>query len=156
MGALIFCAVLLVLAAVSVLTRRWRGARMSRRAGAPGTSRIAAFTGGIWVPEKNFHASSVVRLELFSWGVRLRGTGIGLMVPAVWEFRYQELRSVQEVSGPHCQGVRFLTSVSPVEVFFWNSLPGQVLVRLQQHGAPVVPGVLPMEDPPYYLGRWAR
>ena len=40
-------------------------------------------------------------------------------------------------------------------VFFWNSLPGQVLVGLQQHGAPVVSGVLPMEDPPYYTGRWA-
>src|SRR5579863_2464349 len=46
-------------------------------------------------------SGSFARLEIFDWGVRLRGTVISRWIVPTWEARYDELATARLASLPH-------------------------------------------------------
>jgi hypothetical protein len=79
------------------------------------------------------------RLELFDWGVRVRGseTILVLMIP-VWHARYEDLAKAQLVTFPIANpGVRLLRRNGGDPVIFVTRHGEQVLDQLERRGVPV-------------------
>jgi hypothetical protein len=85
-------------AAVAFAFARWQVARFSRTIPVPAEAPFAVWNGGLHAPWLD--ASRCVRLELFGWGVRVRGRWTFRPILPTWEVYYGELTTVQSVRWP--------------------------------------------------------
>ena len=82
-------------AAVAVWIRR--AASCGRTIDAPAADPAAVFYGGVMC-RYLITSGSLVRLELFDWGVRVRGTVLSRWIVPTWEARYDELAPAELVA----------------------------------------------------------
>ena len=71
----------------------------AHRGAAPDGESSELFRGGV-MGKHVITSGTLVRLEFFDWGVRLRGTAISRWVVPTWEARYDELAIAELVSLP--------------------------------------------------------
>ncbi len=92
--------VLLVVMCIAGLVMWTRLAASNKRTtDAPAGEPEEVFRGGIMC-RYVVTSGSLVRLELFDWGIRLRGTPISRWVVPTWEARYDELAIAELVALP--------------------------------------------------------
>src|SRR5260370_27828561 len=116
-GAIIFVGAITAVIASAFLLIHWRAVRNSRRLGLPSARRTAAFVGGMLSGTSNA-GSGPIRLELFDWGIRLRGASMLRLFTPVREGRYDELTEARLVTAPANQRVRLRAADSAHPVLF--------------------------------------
>jgi hypothetical protein len=83
-------------------------------------------------------SGTLVRLELFDWGVRLRGTVIARWVVPTWEARYDELAIAELVALPQSRiAVCFRLRDNGGAIAFLSNRSQDILRQLARHGVPV-------------------
>jgi hypothetical protein len=83
-------------------------------------------------------SGSLVRLEFYDWGVRLRGMMLSRWIVPTWEARYEEL-AIAELVALHSSRVAVwlkLRGKSDGIAFLANG-SGDILRRLEKHDVPV-------------------
>lgn len=96
------------------------------------------FRGGI-LGKHIVTSGTLVRLEFYDWGVRLRGTAISRWVVPTWEARYEELSVVRRVALPASRLAVWLRVRGKPEcsIAFLSDVTGQILPVLEGHGVQV-------------------
>lgn len=81
----------------------------------------------------------LVRLEIFDWGIRLRGSAISRWLVPTWEARFDELAIAELVTLPASRiAVWFrLRDADPRAIGFLCDRSSHVLRALERHGVPV-------------------
>jgi len=80
----------------------------------------------------------LVRLELYDWGVRLRGMAISRWVVPTWEARYDELAIAELVALPTSRnGIWFRLRGQRGGIAFLSDHNLEILPLLERHGVPV-------------------
>jgi hypothetical protein len=74
-----------------------RAASCGRTIDAPAGEPAAVFYGGV-LCRYLITSGSLVRLEFFDWGIRLRGTVVSRWIVPTWEARYEELAIAELVA----------------------------------------------------------
>jgi hypothetical protein len=84
---------------VLLLALRRLFTRSARTLTEPVGTALARWTGGV---KTTFVTASrgTARLELFDWGIRVSGLGLGWLAFPVWEVQYGELRTARSVRWP--------------------------------------------------------
>lgn len=83
-------------------------------------------------------SGTLVRLELFDWGVRLCGTAISRWLVPTWEARYEELAIAELVALPASRiAVWFRLRGEPGGIAFLSEHSLTILPQLEKHGVPV-------------------
>ncbi len=137
----------MVIALVVLLVLLWAGglvlwnrlaATCARRIDAPAGHLEDLIYGGVmcrWV----MTSGGLVRLELFDWGVRLRGTLISRWIVPTWEARYDELAIAELVALPASRiAVCFrLRRGQGNPIAFLSDRSSAILPQLEKHGVPV-------------------
>ncbi|MEP7024323.1 MAG: hypothetical protein ABJB47_11090 [Actinomycetota bacterium] len=96
------------------------------------------FRGGV-MGQHIMTSGTLARLELFDWGVRLRGTVISRWAVPAWEARYDELAMAELVALPTSRIAVWLRlrDGEPRSIGFLSDHSPEVLNQLQAHGVPV-------------------
>ncbi|HEX9033437.1 MAG TPA: hypothetical protein VF834_16475 [Streptosporangiaceae bacterium] len=133
--------VVLLLAVVCALGLfRWTrlAASSARAIDAPEGKLEELFWGGV-MSRHVMTSGKLVKLELFDWGVRLRGTVISRWIVPTWEARYDELAIAELVALPASRiAVCFrLRGGDPNVIAFLSDYSSAILPVLQRHGVPV-------------------
>jgi len=131
--------VLLVVMCIAGLVMWTRLAASNKRTtDAPAGELEEVFRGGIMC-RYVVTSGSLVRLELFDWGIRLRGTPISRWVVPTWEARYDELAIAELVALPASRiAVCFRLRGGEVNPMAFLSYRSQaILPLLESHGVPV-------------------
>jgi hypothetical protein len=98
---------------------------------------IAVWTGGMKTRSVN-STGGTARLELFDWGIRVRGLGPWRWLLPVWEARYEELTAAQMIKFPIANpGVLMHTSGAPVPLVFVTFRGLEIVDQLEARGVPV-------------------
>jgi hypothetical protein len=134
----------IVLAAAIVLACaggivRWirRAAANGRTIGAPAGEPDRLFRGGV-LGRNLITSGTLARLELYDWGVRLRGTMISGWVVPTWEARYDQLAIAELVALPASRNAVWLRlRGEPAAIGFLSERSLEVLAQLQEHDVPV-------------------
>jgi len=137
--AIVLVVMLAVLAAGGiVLWTRLAGANTRRIADAPDGELQDLFRGGV-LGKNVITSGTLVRLEFFEWGIRLRGTVISRWVVPTWEARYEELAIAELVTLPASRiAVWFrLRGADPHTIGFLSDRSSQILPVLERRGVPV-------------------
>jgi hypothetical protein len=81
----------------------------------------------------------LVRLEVFDWGVRLRGSAMSRWLVPTWEARFDELAIAELVTLPASRiAVWFrLREADPRAIGFLSDRSSDILQVLERHGVPV-------------------
>ena len=84
-------------------------------------------------------SGTLVRLEFFEWGIRLRGTAMSRWVVPTWEAKYDELAIAELVSLPASRiAVWFRLRGGDLRTIgFLSDRSSDVLRQLERHGVPV-------------------
>jgi hypothetical protein len=77
------------------------------------------------------------RLELFDWGVRLRGSALMKPFVPVFELRYGELAEARLVAARINRGIRLQAGCLPNAVIFVTAQGAEIADRLEERGVPV-------------------
>jgi hypothetical protein len=87
--------------------------------------------GGLWgMPVTT--TDGLVRLEFFSWGIRVRGKVLVRRLLPAWEARFEEISSARPLSAPlGRQGVYFAARNVPGRVVFWTRRGHEILALLE-------------------------
>lgn len=139
MPAVILLAVLILMFAGAVLMWTRLVASNTRVIGAPADGELERlFRGGV-MGKHIVTSGTLVRLEFYDWGVRLRGTAISRWVVPTWEARYAELSVARRVALPASRlAVWFRVSGKPeCSIAFLSDSTGQILPVLEGHGVQV-------------------
>jgi hypothetical protein len=97
---------------------------------------VAAWNGGLHTRTINATVG-IVRLEMFSWGIRVRGNGPARWLVPVWEVRYEELVKAQLVTFPVAnRGVLMRTNGAAVPLVFITFRGHEILGQLEARGVP--------------------
>src|SRR5580658_2784595 len=91
------CALAIVIG--TVMFFRAQSSKSGRSISAPKESPVAVWTCGLKTGSIG-STWGTARLELFSWGIRVRGLGLWRPILPSWEARYAELLSAQLVKWP--------------------------------------------------------
>lgn len=136
--AVVLAVVLAVMCAAGVVMWTRLAASNTRIIGAAAGEPDDLFRGGV-MGRHVITSGSLVRLELFDWGVRLRGTAISRWVVPTWEARYDELAVAELVALPASRiAVWFrLRGDDPQTIGFLSERSRDILARLEKHGVPV-------------------
>lgn len=129
------CAAAVVIATIALF--RFQTRKYSRSVSISEEQRVAVWTGGI----KTGSLSSTLgtaRLELFSWGIRVRGLGLWRPVLPNWDARYGELRLAQHVKWRIANsGILMRTDGSVAPIVFTTLCWSEVLDALEARGVAV-------------------
>ncbi len=134
--------VLVALVAVACVSGAylWRrlAATNARIIGAPGGQAREVFRGGV-MARHIITSGTLVRLEFFDWGIRLRGTPISRWVVPTWEARYDDLAIAELVALPASRiAVCFRPRDSdPRVIAFLSDRSQHVLRALEARDVPV-------------------
>jgi hypothetical protein len=130
--------VVLVLLCVSGLFMWTRLAATNRRIiDAPASQLEDHFWGGVMCRHV-ITSGSLARLELFDWGIRLRGIPISRWIVPTWEARYDEMSIAELVALPQSRiAVWFKLRGDPSTIAFLCDRSSQILPALEKHGVPV-------------------
>ena len=133
---ILLVAVLLVIAA-SLVTWVRRARSCARIIDAPEGTEENYFTGGIMC--KNLTTSgTMVKLEMFDWGVRIRGMAPTRWVVPTWEARYDELAIAELVASPYSRiAVWFRLRHEAGGMGFLCQWHQDILKILEAHDVPV-------------------
>jgi hypothetical protein len=128
----------LALACISGIAAWIRLAGTNQRViGAPAGEPDGLFRGGV-MGRYVLTSGSLVRLELFDWGVRLRGTVISRWVVPTWEARYDQLAVAELVTLPASRiAVWLRLRGEPRPIGFLTDDSREILTLLQGRGVPV-------------------
>jgi len=77
------------------------------------------------------------RLELFDWGIRMRGSAVMKPFVPVFELRYRELTEARLVAAHVNRGVRFQADCLSAAVTFVTFQDREIADRLEERGVPV-------------------
>ncbi|MGN6795515.1 MAG: hypothetical protein ACTHJW_24245 [Streptosporangiaceae bacterium] len=96
------------------------------------------FRGGV-MGKHVITSGTLVRLEFFDWGIRLRGTAISRWVVPTWEAKYEELAIAELVTLPASRiAVWFrLRCGDPHTIGFLSDHSSEVIRLLGRRGVPV-------------------
>jgi hypothetical protein len=132
---LLVVVVLVIVGGLFTWVRRARSC--ARIIDAPEGAQERVFHGGIMC--KNLMTSgSMVRLELFDWGVRIRGIALTRWVVPTWEARYEDLALAELVASQFSRiAVWFRLRGEPDGMGFLSGWHEDILKGLQAHGVPV-------------------
>src|SRR5579859_7072668 len=110
----------------------------ARIIGAPEAELRQLFRGGV-MARHIITSGPLVRLELFDWGIRLRGAAISRWVVPTWEARYDDLAIAELVALPASRiAVCFRPRGSdPRIIAFLSDHSQQVIRALESHGVTV-------------------
>jgi hypothetical protein len=123
--------------AATVAAFRGQSAKSTRRVSAIEEVAAAAWKGGLRTRTVNSTAGTA-RLELFGWGVRVRGRGLWQALLPTWEVRYGELTAVHLIEWPlGNSGVMLRADGSAVPLVFFTFRGREVLDALELRGVPV-------------------
>jgi hypothetical protein len=121
----------------------WRWIRLARASGRAADVPAGAgepdglFRGGI-MARHILTSGTLVRLEMFDWGVRLRGTATFRWVIPTWEARYDELAIAELVALPASRICVWLRPRGGSHAIgFLSGDSQEILARLQEQGVPV-------------------
>jgi hypothetical protein len=135
---LVLAALLVLLVAIGLFL--WtRLAATSRRTVDAAVGKLEeAFWGGV-MSRYLLTSGLLVKLELFEWGVRLRGIPISRWIVPTWEAKYEELAIAELVALPTSRiAVCFrLRGGDPSTIAFLSDYSSAILPALQRHGVPV-------------------
>jgi hypothetical protein len=130
--------VIVVLAIVAGLARSIVRARSSARIiGETAGEAEQLFHGGIM--SKHLTTSgTLVRLEMYDWGVRIRGTTIARWIVPTWEARYDELAIAELVASPYSRiAVWLRLREDQGGMGFLSNYSQPILRNLEKHEVPV-------------------
>jgi uncharacterized membrane protein YeaQ/YmgE (transglycosylase-associated protein family) len=130
--------VIVILAIVAWLARSIVRARSSARIiGETVGQAEELFHGGIM--SKHLTTSgSLVRLEMYDWGIRIRGTVIARWIVPTWEARYDELAIAELVASPFSRiGVWLRLREEQGGMGFLSNYSQPILRNLAAHEVPV-------------------
>jgi hypothetical protein len=137
MLAVVLAVLLVVLSAGGIILWTRLAATNARSIGAPGGEPDVLFRGGV-MGRHIITSGTLVRLEFFDWGVRLRGTAISRWVVPTWEARYEELAIAELVALPSSRiAVWLRLRGQPAAIGFLSDRSQAILPLLAQHGVPV-------------------
>jgi len=130
--------VLVVLCVAGVVMWTRLAASNVRIIDAPAGELRDLFRGGV-MARHVITSGSLVRLEFFDWGIRLRGIAISSWIVPTWEARYDELAIAELVALPASRiAVSFrLRGSDPRVIAFLSDHNQRVLGALEDHGVPV-------------------
>ena len=130
--------VLAVLCVAGVFIWIRLAATNTRIVGAPAAELGELFRGGV-MGRYVMTSGTLVRLEFYDWGVRLRGTAISRWVVPTWEARYDELAIAELVALPASRiAVWFrLRDADPHTIAFLSDRSLEILPVLEKRGVPV-------------------
>ena len=133
---LVLVLAVLCVAGVFIWTRL--AATNTRIVGAPAAELGELFRGGV-MGRYVMTSGTLVRLEFYDWGIRLRGTAISRWVVPTWEARYDELAIAELVALPASRiAVWFrLRDADPHTIAFLSDRSLEILPVLEKHGVPV-------------------
>jgi hypothetical protein len=113
---------------------RRRSAKSSRTIAAPEELPVAVWKGGLRTQTVNA-TSGTARLEMFDWGVRVRGRGFWKVLLPTWEARYSELATAQLIEWPIANhGVLMRSDSSVAPLVFVTLRDREVLEALAARG----------------------
>ena len=113
---------------------RSRSAKSSRTIAAPEELPVAVWKGGLRTQTVNA-TSGTARLEMFDWGVRVRGRGFWKVLLPTWEARYSELATAQLIEWPIANhGVLMRSDSSVAPLVFVTLRDREVLEALAARG----------------------
>jgi hypothetical protein len=134
---LVVLLVVLVAGGIAVWTR---AAAVNARvvSAAPDGELRELFRGGV-MGRHVLTSGTLVRLEFFDWGVRLRGSAISRWVVPTWEARFDELAIAELVTLPASRIAIWLRlrDADPRAIGFLCDRSSEVLRVLERHGVPV-------------------
>jgi len=115
-----------------------RAAASARITGAPGGEPGELFRGGV-MSRHLITSGTLARLEVFDWGVRLRGIAISRWIVPTWEARFDELAIAELVALPSSRMAVWLRlRGEPGAIGFLSESSSQdILALLQKRGVPV-------------------
>ncbi len=127
---------LLCAAGIGVWTRL--AASNARTIDAPAGEPDQLFRGGVLCRYLITSGGLLARLELFDWGVRLRGTVISRWLVPTWEARYDQLAMAERVALPASRVAVWLRlRGEPNAIAFLTDRSLEILTLLQEHDVPV-------------------
>jgi hypothetical protein len=134
--AIVLVVVILLIAAGLVVWAR-RARSCARTIDAPDGTQEGAFAGGIMCKDLTT-SGTMVKLEMFDWGVRIRGITPTRWVIPTWEARYDEVAIAELVSSPYSRiAIWFRLRGEPGGMGFLTQWHEDILKLLQKHDVPV-------------------
>lgn len=128
---------LVVLSAGAIVLWARLAATNIRRIEAPAGEADTWFHGGVMCRHL-VTSGTMVKLELFDWGVRLRGIVISRWLVPTWEARYDELAIAELVALPASRiAVWFRLRGEPSGIAFLSERNPEILRALEKRGVPV-------------------
>ena len=135
--AIVLVVVLALAAVLGLFNWIRRAAKCARIIGAPGGEPEASFSGGVMCKHL-ITSGSLAVVELFDWGVRIRGTVISRWLVPTWEARWDDLAIAELVALPHSRiAVWFRLRGEPDGMAFLSERSQDILRVLERHKLPV-------------------
>jgi hypothetical protein len=132
---LVVVVVLVILAGLATWVRRARSC--TRIIGVPDGELVETFYGGVMCKSLTT-SGTMVKLEVFDWGVRIQGIAPTRWVVPTWEARYDELALAELVASPFSRiAVWFRLRGETGGMGFLSSRNPEILRRLEAHEVPV-------------------
>ena len=142
----ILLVVAVVLVAAGLITWIRRASACQRIIGAPdGESELQCY-GGVMCKALTT-SGSMVRLDLFDWGIRIRGIPVSRWIVPRWEARYEELAIAELVATPFSRNaIWFRLRGEPGGMGFLSTRSPDILKALERHEVPVNRSVLQIKS----------
>lgn len=135
--AIVLVVVLVLLCVSGIVMWTRLAAKNARIIEAPAGKLEDLYRGGV-MGRHVITSGSLVRLELFDWGVRLCGSAMSRWVVPTWEARYDELASARLVALPASRiAVWLRLRGEPGAIGFLSHHSQDILSSLEKHGVPV-------------------
>jgi len=133
----ILLVVALALAAAGTFIWIRRAKSCARIIGAPGGEPERYYLGGVMCKHL-ITSGTLAKVELFDWGVRIRGIVLSRWVVPTWEARYEDLAIAELVTMPHSRiAVWFRLRGEADGMAFLSERCEDILRVLERHEVPV-------------------